>query len=172
MPFADIQKNYPKIQTLLSGVNVFELVDSAEVIVVDNYDLRVQIEGVSQPCVAINEAKYNRITVHAQRWQEIKNPFAKTGIALHEFLSLVGLEANWFISYFITIFSGRGRFRMDMIKPRQSYSKTHVNCADTEAAVFNVIVYPMVQSNNWLQFSEYRTACSRKKTDSSRARFS
>ena len=56
--------------------------------------LKVTIDGVSQESVATNSRNSQLIEVNRDRWMQIRNWHIKEAIALHEMLSLQGLESS------------------------------------------------------------------------------
>lgn len=63
----------------------------AHILAVDS-DLKVTSNGVTQDSVATNQPSTETILVNRSRWHAIQNPIIKQGIALHEILSLRGIE--------------------------------------------------------------------------------
>lgn len=80
----------------LANVNLIKLnkLISDSIILVVKDDLSISVDGTSQPSVAINEPRLNRILVNANAWNLIGNPRMQEALALHEYLSLLGLEST------------------------------------------------------------------------------
>jgi hypothetical protein len=68
---------------------------NAKVIVVDEA-LDVHVKDLIQDSVAANEPHTMTIMINRARWNAIKSPHLKEAIALHEILSLKGLEETGF----------------------------------------------------------------------------
>lgn len=69
-----------------------------KVLVVDA-PLYVEREGVRQETVATNEPNRRRIKINRPRWNQLSHRGKKEGIALHEVLSLEGIESTGVYSY-------------------------------------------------------------------------
>jgi hypothetical protein len=63
-------------------------------IVVTNEPIFVIVDGVRQQSVAANFHDPNRIVLHRSAWLAIKDPDTKKALALHEYLSLLGIESS------------------------------------------------------------------------------
>jgi hypothetical protein len=75
-----------------------EMIKGMKVITVDR-KLYVTVNGMKQECVALNHPSTRMIEVNRARWKALQNPRFKEGMALHEVLSLAGLEATGRYSY-------------------------------------------------------------------------
>ncbi|WP_413577751.1 hypothetical protein ACLVWU_04785 [Bdellovibrio sp. HCB290] len=63
-------------------------------VIVVNEPLEVTVGNQTQECVAINYRIQQTVKVNSTKWKEIRSESVKEGIALHEILSLVGLEES------------------------------------------------------------------------------
>lgn len=83
----------------LKDVNLVEVINSTEILVSENpiYSLK---KGVSQFSTAINYNDPNTIVVYGPRWSRTNNVHIRKALALHEVLSLAGIEntGNYTIS--------------------------------------------------------------------------
>jgi hypothetical protein len=61
-------------------------------VLVTTKKLIIETGSQKQVCVAMNTPSIRTITINSAAWMQIKNANAKEGLALHEFLSLEGLE--------------------------------------------------------------------------------
>jgi len=85
-----------KTELVQAGVNpaaVENVIAQAKIVVVSE-KLSVSIDGISQPSVAVNERGLMRIMLNGDDWNRINNPKLQEALALHEFLSLLGVEAS------------------------------------------------------------------------------
>jgi hypothetical protein len=77
----------------LNEAQVLAKAQGASIIIV-NKPLSVQILGVKQPSIAINDPEMDVIQINEVQWNTIGDIHQKEGIALHEVLSLMGLESS------------------------------------------------------------------------------
>lgn len=86
--YAD-KKSYPGLDL----DRLAEIASGAKVAVVAT-PLKVKLDSVIQESTAVNYKSENRIEVNEARWQEITSKRMRQAIALHEVLSLGGLEST------------------------------------------------------------------------------
>lgn len=88
---ANLKTKSPDLYSLVVTYNFDQVLKTTLFIVVDD-TLNVKLKGLVQNSVAINIPEKNEILINRQRWQQITNGHLKEGVALHEVLSLRGLE--------------------------------------------------------------------------------
>lgn len=89
----EIRRRAPEVHAKLLEARVEKFANEALVIVVDDR-LEVQISGFIQNSVAYNNPEFGVILVHREEWQKIKSQRQREAIALHEVLSLAGIESS------------------------------------------------------------------------------
>jgi hypothetical protein len=77
----------------LSGFNTEQILSKTRIVVGDDV-LDIKYKDIIQNSTAANDPQSGLILINRTRWNSITNPILKEGIALHEFLSLVGIEAT------------------------------------------------------------------------------
>lgn len=99
-----IQKKEPGLYSDIVKSKALDKAKAAKVIVVDDA-LSVSVRDLIQNSVATNNPDTMTILINRLRWNNISDSTLKSGIALHEILSLVGLEQTglypisaWYIS--------------------------------------------------------------------------
>lgn len=92
------------------------------VIVVDEA-LRVTAQGITQDSIATNDPARNLIKINRARWKAIRDPRTKEAIALHEVLSLVGLERTGLYEYSGLYASERGLSPWEVSGERENASR-------------------------------------------------
>lgn len=89
----NIRANNVSLANQVTALNPLTDLVNATIVVVDE-PLFVTINGITQASVATNQRSTGTIRIHRQRWQSITNVRIKEGIALHEVLSLKGIEST------------------------------------------------------------------------------
>ncbi|OFZ31115.1 MAG: hypothetical protein A2622_00490 [Bdellovibrionales bacterium RIFCSPHIGHO2_01_FULL_40_29] len=81
---------------LAQSIPLFELSRQIQKtrIIISNEPLFVSVEGIQQQSVAVNYHHPDRIVLHRSAWLAIQDSSAKEALALHEYLSLLGLESS------------------------------------------------------------------------------
>ena len=94
-----IETKLPLIREKVDLKGLYQLVQEVNVIVVET-PLKVKRDGVEQESTAMNDRVAKVIYLNREKWTETLNPLLQEAIALHEYLSLAGLEdtGQYFIS--------------------------------------------------------------------------
>jgi hypothetical protein len=88
---SEIQSSDPQLAGKINETALLDAGKDANIVVVDT-PLVVSIRGLNQPCVATNDPQSSLIQINQSQWNAIGDSHIKEGIALHEVLSLEGLE--------------------------------------------------------------------------------
>lgn len=88
-----LQKSSPQQFAELVKRDFAATIENAKIIFVDEA-LNVEIQDLIQSSVAFNSPKNQTILVNRTKWLGLMNNYLKQTIALHEFLSLIGLEST------------------------------------------------------------------------------
>jgi len=88
---ATLSTTYPELSTVLKRI---ELENASVKVVVVNKPLYVTAINSTQESVAVNYADKKLILIHRKRWMAIQDQRTKDSIALHEHLSLIGIESS------------------------------------------------------------------------------
>lgn len=75
----------------IDNIDTVSLLGRAHILTVDE-GLKITFDGVTQSSVATNDPASGTILVNRSRWEAIKSQTIREGIALHEVLSLGGIE--------------------------------------------------------------------------------
>jgi hypothetical protein len=94
----ELKTNLPELYSNLFASDLESIAKTAKVVVVDDA-LDVKIKDLIQSSVATNSPVDKLIMINRKRWKEISDSRLKEGIALHEVLSLRGLEQAGFYPY-------------------------------------------------------------------------
>jgi len=89
----DIRASHPDLLLKVEASRLFKEIDEMTVLVV-NEPLRVTFDGITQDSVATNRPAERLILVNRFKWAEIHDETVRMGIALHEALSVFGLEST------------------------------------------------------------------------------
>lgn len=92
-----IQQKHPEIAEQLQGLDLESLSKKATIFIEDKKLFVTIGEGdktSEQESVAVNEPLSNSIWINRKRWNKVKQPRIRESIALHEVLSLAGLEGT------------------------------------------------------------------------------
>lgn len=101
-----IKAQLPLVYKQIAHIDFNDLEKNTKVLVVDD-SLNVQFKDIVQNSVAINIPDTQEIFINRERWNKIFDPPIKQAIALHEYLSLKGLEQTGIYtisSQFLTLF--------------------------------------------------------------------
>jgi hypothetical protein len=91
MSLIEIEREHADLAKLFSVRRAILVLDSAEVLAVEE-NLELDVNGVRQQVVVVNYPKTKKVIINRSRWQAISNLKAKQALALHEVLSLIGVE--------------------------------------------------------------------------------
>jgi hypothetical protein len=86
-----ILKSNSELATRLNEGEILNRAKHATIVVVET-PLIINIQGIDQPCVATNDPQRSLIQINQNQWAAINDVHIKEAIALHEVLSLEGLE--------------------------------------------------------------------------------
>lgn len=89
----NLRQQQPKIYKTLVKRNLESLLNETHIMVVERL-LRVTVGSTEQDSVAINYPKDKIVLINRARWSRIHNRHLKEAIALHELLSIRGLEKS------------------------------------------------------------------------------
>jgi hypothetical protein len=109
----------------ISKIDFGAKMNNLKIIVVDD-PLTVNIGDATQDCVAVNFPSKNLIRINRSNWNSISNAAIKEGLALHEMLSLFGLEESGVYRYSSRYLSA---YSLD---PDAIYKKFPVHTGDLE----------------------------------------
>ena len=91
--FSDIESNFLDLHAKIVPTKAFEIADRVQIVTV-NEPLQVQIGDRFQESVATNDLQKNLILINRTRWNAIKSHEVRKSLALHEILSMAGLESS------------------------------------------------------------------------------
>ncbi len=91
--YGNLSQKMPELFKKVSSADLQAVMDETLVLVVDS-ELEVIRDGVKQKSVAVNDRGRRLILVNGARWQAVTNSHLREAIALHEVLSLAGLEST------------------------------------------------------------------------------
>jgi|GEM_PF-4971908 len=95
-------------------------------------------DNTEQESIAVNVPASGTIIINRFRWEDINNPYLKAGIALHEVLSLRGIEKTG--SYRISgAYLANYKLTFRDIEPLGKGEAEIVNCSDYTNSLFSVI---------------------------------
>jgi hypothetical protein len=89
----EIGEKFADLDERIKKTDVFEIAASVQVVTV-NEPLQVAIGEHMQDSVAINNSEKNLILVNRTRWNAIESIPVRKSLALHEILSMAGLESS------------------------------------------------------------------------------
>ena len=89
----EIHKNYPDLAAKLAAYQLDGILDEVKIFV-DDKPLHVDAGDGQQESVAVNEPATMRIWINRLRWNATTHPRIRQAIALHEVLSLRGVEGT------------------------------------------------------------------------------
>ena len=94
-----IETKLPLIRARVNLKELNQLVQEVSVVIVQT-PLKVKRDGVEQDSTAINDRVAKVIYLNREKWTETLNPLLQEAMALHEYLSIAGLEetGQYFIS--------------------------------------------------------------------------
>lgn len=83
----------------LKGINLGKVLEKTNILI-SSTPLQVELRGINQEVTAVNFRSPTTIVINEKRWLNIKENAVKEALALHELLSLVGVERTgvYFIS--------------------------------------------------------------------------
>jgi hypothetical protein len=87
----DIKLNHRDLYEQIESSDVYQLSTTTRVLVVDR-PLVINVDFTTQESVATNDSKLGLILVNRSRWTAIRSEAKKTSLALHEILSIAGIE--------------------------------------------------------------------------------
>lgn len=103
-----LSKQKSELFKTISISKLFEKASEAKVVIVDDV-LDVKLKDIIQNSVATNTKSTNTILITRSRWNSIKQEWLKEGIALHEILSLAGVEQTGYYpisSRYVALYGG------------------------------------------------------------------
>ncbi len=127
-----LQQVVPETYKDLANQNIAATVEHAKVIVVDDV-LDVEIKKLVQNSVAFNVPEIQTILVNRQRWKSMPNDDLKMTIALHEVLSLKGLEHTGYYPISTKIWNDLNRKRTVQHKDVGTVESAVYRCATSPA---------------------------------------
>jgi hypothetical protein len=117
-----------------TAARVQSALDTSVILVVDNA-LSSFVDGVEQESAVLNRP--GMILINRYRWQQMNNIHLKEGVALHEALSLVGLESTGL--YPISgPYLQKYQLQSSELNPDFGASVSIVNCPDYQRFLFTV----------------------------------
>jgi hypothetical protein len=103
----NINDKLPDLAKFINTSKLNEVIAKATVLTTDG-QLPVSLNGTPQSSIATNDPKIQQILIQRARWNELGDSHIKEALALHEVLSLAGLESTGQYPYsgmYLTLFN-------------------------------------------------------------------
>lgn len=134
-----IRDKEPRLYSDIVRSKALDKVQAAKVIVVDDA-LNVSVRDLIQNSVATNNPNTTTILVNRVRWNNILDATLKSGIALHEILSLVGLEQTGFYPISSRYVSLKGQLPEKLSQAVDVNRLVQIRAQNSTASVRDVLI--------------------------------
>lgn len=147
------QETYSKI----AGNSLAGLAQKVKIVVVDDA-LDIKFRDLIQNSVAVNTPAQNLIMINRARWNDIQDSRVKEGIALHEILSLKGLEQTGlypFSAKYLTLQGlESGALNVNLTVDRLQ----QIKALNPKASPFNVLEKFFSEAKEPISLNDFNTA--------------
>ncbi len=142
---ADLESALESFKTLnlgeslkLSRKDLQQKLDRIKIVVVDQ-SLSTEFKDYIQSSVAVNIPSQNLIVISQPRWMQIQDAVLREGIALHEFLSLLGIESTGYYPVSSKYVSQKGISETKLADSLHVNRLAQIRAMDTQATPFQVL---------------------------------